>query len=103
MYVEECSQLRFQLSLKYVVEQCAQLPFQLSLEECLQLPFQLSLKYVEQCLRLQFQLTLTLSAHVREGYSTHFVCQSVSHSTEELEDGNPSTFKSDINLKYWII
>ena len=46
--------------------------------------------------------SLTLSAHVQEGYSTHF-CQSVIHSTADLKDSSPSTFKSDIKLKYWII
>ena len=35
---------------------------------------------------------LTLRAHAREGYSTHFVSQSVSQSLANLEDGSPSTW-----------
>ena len=56
--------------------------------------------------RTQENNLLTLSVHEQEGYSTHFChsdSQSVIHSTADLEDGSPSTLKSDINLKYWII
>ena len=40
---------------------------------------------------------LTLSVHTREGYSSHFVCQSVSHFLD-FEDGFIFKFETRINV-----
>ena len=49
---------------------------------------------------------LTLSAHAREGYSTQFVCQSVSqsfcHTTiTDLEDGSRPRIETSIKILHW--
>ena len=50
-------------------------------QQLLKIVYALAIKFwVRWCTCSMWRMLLTLSAHAREGYSSHFVCQSVSLS-----------------------